>query len=79
VSVACIALLSIFTVIGDYQWLTFTNMNIAFYARTAIEVDRYLYIVENKVKRYKVYALKNITNIKNNEQVTLYETLLVEK
>ncbi len=54
-------------------------MNIAFYARTAIEVDRYLYIVENKVKRYKVYALKNITNIKNNEQVTLYETLLVEK
>ncbi|RDK89209.1 helix-turn-helix domain-containing protein [Marinirhabdus gelatinilytica] len=75
VSVACIALLPIFTVIGDYQWLTFTNMNIAFYAITVIEVDRYLYIVENKAKMYEVYALNNITDVQNTEQTAIYENL----
>ena len=75
ISVACIALLPIFTVIGDYQWLTFTNMNIDFYATTVIEIDRYLYIVENKAKMYEVYALNNISNVQNNEQTTIYENL----
>ncbi|MGB5820350.1 MAG: LuxR C-terminal-related transcriptional regulator [Saonia sp.] len=50
----CIAVLPILTVIGDYQWLTFTVMNIAFYAVTAMEIDRYLYLLEHKSKLVEV-------------------------
>ena len=49
-SVLCMVLLPILTVIGDYQWLTFTIVNISFYAITAIEIDRYLYFLEHKRK-----------------------------
>lgn len=56
ISVSCIALLPICTVIGDYQWLTFSVMNIAFYSITAIEVDRYLYLLENNNKMYEVFS-----------------------
>src|SRR5680860_97523 len=42
-SVTCMVLLPILTVIGDYQWLTFTIINTSFYAITAMEIDRYLY------------------------------------
>ncbi|WP_271783240.1 helix-turn-helix domain-containing protein [Aquimarina algiphila] len=55
-SAGCIVLLPILTVIGDYQWLTFTVMNFPFYAITAIEVDRYLYVLENKNKMLGVIA-----------------------
>ncbi|MCC4227462.1 helix-turn-helix domain-containing protein [Zunongwangia profunda] len=55
-SVSCIALLPIFTVIGDYQWLTFTTMNLAFYGVTAIKVDSHLYFLENKTKMYKIFS-----------------------
>lgn len=58
VSVASIALLPICTVIGDYQWITFTVMNLAFFAITAIEADRYLYFIENNNRMYEVFALK---------------------
>lgn len=54
ISMTCIAVLPILTVIGDYQWLTFTVMNIAFYAVTAMEIDRYLYLLEHKSKLVEV-------------------------
>ena len=47
ISVGAIALLPICTMIGDYQWLTFTVMNSAFYAITTIEIDRHLHFLEN--------------------------------
>lgn len=56
ISISCIVLLPILTVIGDYQWLTFTVMNLAFYAITAIEVNRYLYFLKNQTKVYEVFA-----------------------
>lgn len=56
VSLISIALLPICTVIGDYQWLTFTIMNIAFYAITWIEVDRYLYFLKNQKKMFEVFS-----------------------
>lgn len=56
-SVSCIALLPVLTVIGDYQWLTFTIMNLAFYSISAIEIDRYLYFLENK-PIYEVLAIR---------------------
>lgn len=55
ISITCIALLPILTVIGDYQWLTFTIVNISFYTITAIEIDRYLYFLENKGKLSEVF------------------------
>lgn len=56
-STACVVLLPLLTVIGDYQWLTFTVMNLAFYAITTIEVDRYLYCLENKNKMLGIISL----------------------
>ncbi len=52
VSIASIVLLPILTLIGDYQWLTFSIMNISFYSITLIEIDRYLFFLENKHKIY---------------------------
>jgi len=57
VSVASIALLPICTLIGDYQWITFTIMNLAFFAITAIETDRYLYFIKNNTRMFEVFAL----------------------
>ncbi|MFT6324360.1 MAG: DNA-binding CsgD family transcriptional regulator [Halieaceae bacterium] len=54
ISITCIAVLPILTVIGDYQWLTFTVINISFFAITAMEVDRYLYLLEHKSKLVEV-------------------------
>lgn len=54
-SVTCMALLPIFTVIGDYQWLTFTIVNTSYYAITAIEIDRYHYFLEHKKKMTAVF------------------------
>lgn len=56
ISISCIVLLPILTVIGDYQWLTFSVMNLAFYAITAIEINRYLYFLKNKNIVYEVFA-----------------------
>jgi DNA-binding CsgD family transcriptional regulator len=53
-SIGCIVLLPILTVIGDYQWLTFTVMNLAFYTITALEIYRYIYLIKNQGKLYKV-------------------------
>lgn len=55
ISITCIGLLPILTVIGDYQWLTFTVMNTAFYCITCMEIDRYLYFLENKGKMREVF------------------------
>lgn len=54
ISITCIAVLPILTLIGDYQWLTFTVINISFFAITAMEVDRYLYLLEHKSKLVEV-------------------------
>ena len=49
-------LLPILTVIGDYQWLTFTIINTSFYAITAMEIDRYLYFLEHKKKMDQLFT-----------------------
>ncbi|MDT0651604.1 LuxR C-terminal-related transcriptional regulator [Autumnicola edwardsiae] len=75
ISVTSIALLPICTVIGDFQWLTFTVMNIAFYAITAIEIERYLYFIENNNRMYEVFALKKKKRNESIEQKIIYEDL----
>lgn len=75
VSVSSIALLPICTVIGDYQWITFTVMNFAFYAITTIEVDRYLYFIENNNRMYEVFALKKKQKDEAIESKIFYEDL----
>ena len=75
VSVGSIALLPICTVIGDYQWITFTVMNLAFYAITTIEVDRYLYFIENNNRMYEVFALKKKQKDEVTESKIFYEDL----
>tara|TARA_R110000764_G_scaffold191184_1_gene276399 strand:+ start:204 stop:662 length:459 start_codon:yes stop_codon:yes gene_type:complete len=54
ISITCIAVLPLLTVIGDYQWLTFTVINISFFMITAMEIDRYLYLLEHKSKLVEV-------------------------
>ena len=75
ISVTSIALLPICTVIGDYQWITFTVMNVAFYAITAIEIDRYLYFLKNKTRMYEVFALKKKQKEELIERKIIYEDL----
>jgi len=70
ISVTAIALLPICTVIGDYQWMTFTVMNMAFYAISIIEVDRHLFFLENKNKLYEVFLFnRGNTDTINESQV----------
>lgn len=75
VSVTSIALLPICTVIGDYQWITFTVMNLAFFAITTIEIDRYLYFLENNTRMYEVFALKKKQREESVERKIIYEDL----
>jgi len=75
VSVTSIALLPICTVIGDYQWITFTVMNLAFFAITAIEIDRHLYFLENNTRMYEVFALKKKQREESVERKIIYEDL----
>ena len=56
ISLCCIALLPVLTVIGDYQWLTFTVMNLAFYAITTMEINRFLCFLKNKPEIFEVFA-----------------------
>ena len=66
-SVTCMVLLPVLTVIGDYQWLTFTIVNVSFYAITAIEIDRYLYLLEHKKK---MSILLNFYKTKKGKEVS---------
>jgi DNA-binding CsgD family transcriptional regulator len=75
ISVTSIALLPILTVIGDFQWLTFTVMNLAFYAITIIEIDRHLYFLENKTKMYEVFAMSREQAINSDNTKIIYENL----
>ncbi len=75
VSVSSIALLPICTAIGDYQWITFTIMNLAFFAITAIEVDRYLYFLENNTRIFEVFALRKKQRGESLEHKIIYEDL----
>lgn len=75
ISVGSIALLPICTAIGDFQWLTFTVMNLAFYAITTIEVDRYLYFIKNNNRMYEVFALKKKQKVESIERKIFYEDL----
>lgn len=70
ISVTSVALLPICTVIGDYQWITFSVMNAAFYAISIIEADRHLFFLENKNKLYEVFLFnKGKTEGINESQV----------
>ncbi|MBP2833741.1 LuxR family transcriptional regulator [Aquimarina sp. U1-2] len=73
--VVAIALLPILTIIGDYQWLTFTVMNSAFYAITIIEIDRYLYFLENKNKMFEVFSFYKENKEKLLETKLIYQSL----
>lgn len=75
ISVSAVALLPICTVIGDYQWITFTVMNSAFYAITIIETDRYLFFLENKNKLYEVFLFNKEHVEKVNESKFVYGNL----
>ena len=75
VSVSSVALLPICTVIGDYQWITFTVMNLAFFAISAVEVDRYLYFIKNNNRMYEVFALKQKQRDESIERKIIYEDL----
>lgn len=75
ISVTSIALLPILTLIGDYQWLTFTVMNASFYAITIIEIDRHLYFLENKTKMYEVFAMSKEQAINSADTKIIYENL----
>lgn len=54
-SVGCMSLLPLLTVIGDNQWLTFPIVNTSFFLISAIEVDRYIYLLEHRSKMSKVF------------------------
>lgn len=75
ICVSCIALLPVLTLIGDYQWLTFTVMNLAFYAITAMEIDRCLYFLENKTKIYEVFAFNKQQRKAPSMSKIIYEDL----
>ena len=75
ISVTSIALLPICTVIGDYQWITFTVMNMAFFAITAIEIDRYLFFLENNTRIFEVFALKKKQRGESIEHKIIYQDL----
>lgn len=75
ISVTSIALLPILTLIGDFQWLTFTAMNLAFYSITIIEIDRHLYFLENKTKMYEVFAMSKEQAINSADTKIIYENL----
>lgn len=75
ISVTSIALLPILTLIGDFQWLTFTVMNFAFYAISIIEIDRHLYFLENKTKMYEVFAMSKEQAINSADTKIIYENL----
>ena len=75
ISVTSIALLPILTLIGDFQWLTFTVMNLAFYSITIIEIDRHLYFLENKTKMYEVFAMSKEQAISSADTKIIYENL----
>ncbi|WP_281986912.1 helix-turn-helix domain-containing protein [Aquimarina aggregata] len=75
ISASGIVLLPMMTLIGDFQWLTFTIMNISFYAITAIEVDRYLYFLENKNKMFEVFSFFENNKEKLMESKLIYQSL----
>lgn len=71
ISITCIGLLPILTVIGDYQWLTFTVMNTAFYCITFMEIERYLYFLENKGKMREVFIY--YSNLRSNNIISPFD------
>lgn len=50
-------------------------MNLAFFAITAIEADRYLYFIENNNRMYEVFALKEKQRDESVERKIIYEDL----
>lgn len=75
ISVSAIALLPVCTAIGDYQWITFTVMNSAFFSITIIEVDRHLYFLENKNKMFEVFSFYKENKEKSLEPKLIYRSL----
>jgi len=70
-----IALLPVFTLVGDYQWLTFTVMNLSFYFITTMEIDRYLYFLENKTRMYEVFTFYKANRDKLESSKLIYQSL----
>ena len=75
ISLGCIVLLPILTVIGDYQWLTFTIMNLAFYTITALEINRYLYFLRNQAELYRVIGINSELNQDSVKTKIIFQNL----
>ena len=50
-------------------------MNLAFFAISAVEVDRYLYFIKNNNRMYEVFALKQKQRDESIERKIIYEDL----
>ena len=75
IALSAIALLPICTAIGDYQWITFTVMNCAFFAITGIEIDRHLYFLENKNKMFEIFSFYRENKEKLIQPKLIYQSL----
>ena len=68
-------LLPICVMIGDYQWVKFTIMNIVFYSITAIEIDKYLYLLNTNTQMHEVLVLNQKYRKESIDHKILYRDL----
>lgn len=68
-------LLPICVMIGNYQWVKFTIMNIVFYSITAIEIDKYLYFLDTNTQMHEVLILNIKHRKKSIDHKILYSDL----
>ena len=74
-TLGCIVLLPFLTVIGDYQWLTFTVMNLGFYAITALEFFRYNYLLKNRIKLEKILTINQNIHLNSIREKIVLQNL----
>ena len=68
-------LLPICVMIGDYQWVKFTIMNIAFYSITAIEIDKHLYFLDTNSQTHEIFSLEQKHKKQSINHKILYSDL----
>lgn len=79
ISVGCMSLLPLLTLIGDYQWLTFPIINLSFFLITAIEIDRYIYFLENRTKMSEVFDYYKNTSQKGSHSTLINNGLTIRE
>ena len=75
ISITCMTLLPICVMIGDYQWVKFTIMNIAFYSITAIEIDKHLYFLDTNSQTHEIFSLEQKHKKQSINHKILYSDL----